>query len=115
MPRSHPTWDTKVKYRVRHKWQHLIDAQEAGKVVQYRPCMTDPWADGSWDFNDTTKGEYRLKPEPKKIKARMYWYAIFGGKNLMLSLHSSAIGQDPANHPHFRGWAGDWQEVEVPS
>jgi hypothetical protein len=65
-----PGWDLALEYRVKpkpHKWQKEMDAQRAGKIVQYRARPSFPWEDPDtcnfkWAFD--SPGEYRIKPEP---------------------------------------------------
>lgn len=72
-----PTWDTTgyAEYRKNHKWQKEMDAQAAGKIVQYRAYPGTVWKDGrNWRFHDNTpEAEYRIKPEPITLDACVQW------------------------------------------
>jgi hypothetical protein len=62
-----------AEYRIKpqpHKWQKEMDAQKAGKIVQFRCSLSiggfSRWYEGNpsrggWKFDGV--GEYRIKPE----------------------------------------------------
>lgn len=79
-PCPHPHWNLVTKYRVRsvpHKWQAVIDAWKAGKMVQWwsldPPFESDPpdliWhdappmGDGHLQMFDHDCYKWRIKPE----------------------------------------------------
>ena len=59
-----PHWQYRLKPEP-HKWQREMDAQAAGKMIQYRDD-DQTWTDGaSLKFTSKEPGaEYRIKPEP---------------------------------------------------
>lgn len=71
-----PGWSPHIQYRVRHKWQKEIDAQAAGKAVQYQRPGSEIWWDGHWDFHGS--GKYRIRPE-SVVKTTTYVFLNIAG------------------------------------
>lgn len=111
-----PSWWVGNEYRVKpiaHKWQHLIDAQAAGKAVQMRSGNT--WHDGWWVFN-SPNAEYRLKPETIRVRVGLTRGGAFGNPPTVVVIHSDGADSDAAaleRDPSFDRWLTDWVEVEV--
>lgn len=113
-----PCWDPATSYRIEvkpHKWQHLIDAQAAGKVIEAR-LPGKEWEVSSvergWRFDDVDM-EYRIKPETiryrvalvKRLNHEPYTMTVedeFGGDELVASYGSA-----------FVRWITGWVEVEL--
>lgn len=71
-----------VVLRRAHKWQKEIDAQAAGKEVQYRPPNGNTWRSSEdprrrWWFNGD--GEYRIKPEEVVVRTRAWMDQVSSG------------------------------------
>ena len=106
----HPHFQLDRLYRVHPgKWWKEKDAQEAGKTIQYRWSHTDhenKWHD---EFKDMVfcddHYEYRVKPDT--IRFRLFKQQQVHGVSVETTVHN-------LEHTlYFRGWVGDWQEVEI--
>ena len=111
---NRPEWHTDVDYRAKpspHKWQHLIDAQAAGKACQMRSTDNNRWNNGIyWDFD--SKNEYRLKPET--VKYRNLLWRSFGDRTTVLCCTEKEQQQeDRTKWLGFIRWIGEWQEAEL--
>jgi hypothetical protein len=111
---SSPTWHPDLRYRLKpHKWQHCIDAQKAGKVVQARLLSNDGrWVEtsGVWDFNNPY-WEFRIKPETIRYRVAL----CCGGAGVR---YPEIVGTEQqaaalAGGHGFIDWLTDWVEVEV--
>lgn len=112
LPCPGPSWDDSLEYRVKpHPWQHCIDAQRAGKVVQARE-PGDVWEDGWWvfDLESSTSMEYRIKPE--MVRFRSYLFDR-GTRPLPALVINDKQAQTVEGFTTFVRWLGDWQEVEL--
>lgn len=112
-----PQWVDSTLYRVKpqpHKWQHLIDAQAAGKICQMH--RDGEWVDGYWEFSNP-KREYRLKPEKQKIKYRVFiWRTQFGAAVkavASLCTYEEQMKEPRENWAGFVMWVSPWIEIEV--
>ena len=108
-------WNPQFNYRLKpvHKWQHLIDAQSAGKACQMQRLNGD-WADGDFVFDGVDR-KYRLKPEMIKFR-NFLWRSCFGGDVVTsVCTFDSHTREDRTKWKGFIHWIGDWQEVEVPT
>ena len=105
-----------TKYRVKpHKWQTEMDAQRAGKEIQFRLITSDKtkeWIDGTSDLYITDDGcEYRVKPEV--LRFRLYKLNI-GSAVIVGACHTDDRAEELERSPKtFKGWIEDWREVEV--
>lgn len=118
---NNPDWGSSIEYRVKpppsHKWQHLIDAQAAGKRCQM--FFAGAWQDGEWYFTDEDH-EYRLKPPTLKFRNFLWLYVNVIDTTSPRMVVSVCDEKDQAESPreswsNFISWLGDWQEVEIPT
>jgi hypothetical protein len=57
-----------LEWRIKHKWQHIIDARDAGKAIELRWHPTEAWQDmwPTFDFENvctSSRLEFRVKAE----------------------------------------------------
>lgn len=90
-----------------HKWQHLIDAQAAGKVCQMQG-EDGTWGEPQYMNFDSPDRQYRLVPKTVKFR-NCLWRSSDGSLKVSTCNHPSDV---PLS---FVQWVGDWQEVELPS
>ena len=115
---TNPVWHPEADYRVKptppHKWQHLIDAQAAGKICQM--IILGTWQDGTWEFNNKD-AQYRLKPPTLKFRnfLRRYQTVLRDRTQVHVCVCSWEENQqeDRTKWVSFIQWIGDWQEVEI--
>lgn len=109
-----PYWHPAQHYRLKpHKWQHCIDAQKAGKVVQARLLANDGrWveASGVWDFN-TPYWEFRIKPET--IRYRVALCVGGDGSRFTQSVDTDEQAAVVYRCHGFTEWLTDWVEKEL--
>ena len=99
-----------------HRHAALIKQWADGRVIQFKETNGD-WTDSPNPFWDET-AEYRVKPEPVKVRYRNYVRNEGGGLFMVASLMDSRPFASPdqvEKLPCFVTWIhAEWQEVEVP-
>lgn len=68
-----PLWSENVEYRIKpvpHKWQHVIDAFNAGDICQWLNPDTGEWEPKCGKFFSVHE-IYRIKPDPVSKKAAL--------------------------------------------
>lgn len=118
LPVVDPFWVPSCEYRIKpvpHKWQHLIDAQKAGKACQMSRG-DGTWSDGHFDF-DSKNREYRLKPLPVVVKTKRFWWkSNFGDTHLLMVNEREEQLESRQSWKGFISWVDtEWQEHEVPA
>ena len=108
----YPFDHTGIEFRLTpHRWQAEIDAQKAGKKIQFLIGGCSSWIDATYALNfDAPSVKYRIKPEVLRYR-NFKFLSVIGPR--IGHVQSEAEAMEIAKCEDFRSWLGDWQEVEA--
>ena len=103
-----------------------VKAAKANKIFQYYNILDDAWRDLAIPIisniiNNISMGtKYRVKPEPKTVRVRIFWYEESGiilEPRFLKNTDPLITWEEEAENyvgVGFHSWAGDEQILTVP-
>lgn len=95
----------------------LLEAIVQGKTIQVK--CDDTYVDMNTPYLNAELDLYRIKPEAKTMKYRLYWWKVNPCEGITLQ-PETVIEENYSHIPffedsiYFGGWISDWIEIEVP-
>ena len=104
------------------QYSELLKAYAEGKTIQMCTEGFEDWTDLDYPKFGANIELYRVKPEAKTMKYRLYWWKIIPcGEEFSGNLEPETITEEQyskhmwfEDESYFGGWISDWIEIEVP-
>jgi len=118
-----PTWREDYAYRIKHRWNDVEDAANAGKTIQFRRApgcrefvVPAEWTDYTGPVGDAAYTydwyEWRVKPETLRYRVALFRGASpDGGQHSLLLCTGKELAERYEAHKQFSLWLTEWVEV----